>query len=234
MPARLPAATMEQNTEEAMRVATILLAAVLALAPAAFASDGFSDPRGDAGDGPDIVAVTLSHTGSTVTIAVELAATPPLSYDESEGWTDMLLVGIHTDDDLSRTDVEFSTGVHGADLTSGTVVRGSGPDWQAVGTADVTVDGSTVVLELERSLLGDPDEIAIDVAAGREYVDDEAAGGGADGAPASGAFSYVLEDGGAPAWLWPVVGIGAAGALVALAVIAARRAARQHRVGTSH
>lgn len=217
-----------------MRVIMILLAALLALVPAAFASDGFTDPRGDSGEGPDITTVTLSHTDSTVTIAVEFASSPPLGFDESEGWTDMLLIGIHTDDDLSRMDVEFYTGVHGVDLTGGMVVSGSGQGWKRVGTADVAVDGSTVALELERSLLGDPDEIAIDVAAGREFASEEAAGGGADEAPASGAFSYVLDDGGAPAWLWPVVGAGAAGALVALAVVVARRAGRPQRVGTSH
>ncbi|HXV57960.1 MAG TPA: hypothetical protein VD704_08835 [Gaiellaceae bacterium] len=217
-----------------MRVLMIVLAALLFLVPAALASESFTDPRGDSGDGPDISAVTLSHTDSTVTIAVDFASSPPLGFDESEGWTDMLLIGIHTDDDLSRVDVEFYTGVHGADLTAGRIVSGSGQGWKPVGTAEVTVEGSTVALELQRSLIGDPEEIAIDVAAGRELAGDEAAGGGADEAPASGAFGYALDGDGAPAWLWPVVGAGAAGALVALALVLGRRAGRPHRVGTSH
>lgn len=217
-----------------MRVAAVLVVGLLALASVAFASDTFGDPRGDSTGGPDITSVTLSHTDSTLTIAVEFASVPPLAFSESEGYTDMLLVGIHTDDDLSRTDVEFWTGLHGVDLTRAMVVRGEQPGRGQVGTADVTVSGSTVALELERGLLGDPAEIAVTVAAGRESGTDDAAGGGGDEAPATGPFTYVLDAGGTPSWLWPVVGAGAAAALVALALIVARRPGRSHRLGTSH
>jgi len=221
------------GTEETMRIATLLVVGLLAVAPGALASDSFSDPPGDSGAGPDITHVTVSHTDSTVTIAVEFASAPPLAFSESDGYTDMLLVGIHTDDDLSRTDVEFWTGLHGVDLTDAMVVQGAGPDWERVGTADVTVSGSTVALELERGLLGDPDEIAVQVAAGRESATEDAAGGGADEAPASGAYAYALEDGGTPSWLWPAVGAGAA-ALAASALLAVRRPGWPHRLGTSH
>ena len=219
-----------------MRVATLALAAFLALAPAALASGTFTDPPGDSGDGPDITSVTLSHTDSTVTIAVEFGSAPPLGFSESEGYTDMLLVGIHTDDDLSRADVEFYTGVHGVDLTQAAVVRAGPAERGVVGTADVTVSGSTVSLELGRGLLGDPDQIAVDVAAGRESGTETAAGGGADEAPASGPYTYVLDDGGAPPWLWPTVAVGAAAASVALAllVVVARRPGRPRRLGTTH
>jgi hypothetical protein len=229
------AAAIMESKEDTMRVATVLVAGLLALATVSLASDAFTDPRGDSTGGPDITSVTLSHTDSTVTIAVEFASAPPLAFSESSGYTDMLLVGIHTDDDLSRTDVEFWTGLHGVDLTDAMVVQGAGPDWERVGTADVTVSGSTVALELERGLLGDPEEIAVTVAAGREPATEGAAGGGADEAPASGPYTYVLEDGGAPSWLWPAVGVGAAATLVALALlVVARRTGRPHRVGTSH
>jgi hypothetical protein len=223
-----------EEQEDTMRVATLLVAGLLAVATVALASDSFTDPRGDSAGGPDITSVTLSHTDSTVTIAVEFGSVPPLAFSESGGYTDMLLVGIHTDDNLSRTDVEFWTGLHGVDLTEAMVVQGVGPDSERVGTADVTVSGSTVALELERGLLGDPGEIAVTVAAGRESVTEGAVGGGADEAPAAGPYTYVLDGGGVPSWLWPVVATGATAALVALAFLVARRPGRPRRLGTSH
>jgi hypothetical protein len=215
-----------------MRLVTVLLAALLALAPVAFASDTFTDSRGDSTGGPDITSVTLSHTDSTVTIAVEFASAPPLAFSESDGYTDMLLVGIHTDDDLSRTDVEFWTGLHGIDLTDAMVVQGGGPGSERLGTAAVNVSGSTVALEVERGLLGDPDEISVSVAAGREYVAEGATAGGGDEAPATGPHTYVLDAGGSRSWLWPAA--GAVAVVVALVLLAARRPWRPHRVGTSY
>jgi len=217
-----------------MRLVTVLLAALLALAPVAFASDTFTDPRGDSTGGPDITSVTLSHTDSSVTIAVEFASAPPLAFSGSDGYTDMLLVGIHTDDDLSRTDVEFWTGLHGIDLTEAMVVQGAGPGSERLGTAAVTVSGSTVALELERGLLGDPDEISVSVAAGREYVAEGATAGGGDEAPATGPYTYVLDAGGSRSWLWPAAGAGGVAAVVALVLLAARRPWRPHRVGTGY
>jgi len=151
------------------------------------------------------------------------AAERLFGYSEAEGYTDMLLVGIHTDDDLRQVDVEYWTGVHGVDLTRAMVVR---PEERAiVGYADVSVDGSTVVLDVERALLEHPSEIAVQIAAGREYADETAAGrGGGDYAPASGAHPYALSGGGGPAWLRPLVAAAVAGAaLAALVVLIVRR-----------
>ena len=209
-----------------MRIVAILIAAIFALPATALGSDRFTDPPGDArGSGPDVTAVTLSHTDTALTIAVEFANAPPLAFDEGERYTDMLLIGIHTDDDLDRTDVEFYTGAHGVDLTRAPVVRaGSESPRARVGTADLAVDGATLSLTVERSLLDDPEEIAVAVAAGREYADEDAGGGGGDEAPATGAFSYSLTDGDTSAWVWPVlVGGVAAVALAALIVVVNRR-----------
>jgi hypothetical protein len=215
-----------------MRVIPVLLAATLGLAPAALASDVLADARGDATPGPDIVAVTLSHSEESLAIAVEFASTPPLGHDEAEQYTDMLLIGIHTDDDLAQTDVEFWTGVHGVDLTRGTVVRSDSRS--AAGTADVTVDGATVTLELERALLDDPDEVAVSVAAAREYADEGAEGGGEpDFAPDEGTFASTLTDGGGSGRLWPLVTGLAAGALLVFAGVAVRRSLRRHRLGAT-
>jgi len=207
-----------------MRVATVLLVASLALAPTALASDRFSDPRGDADGGPDITAVTLANTDDVLRISVEFASSPPLGYDEAEGYTDMLLIGIHTDDDQSQADVEYWTGVHGVDPTRAMVVRAGRR--AIVGYADVAVDGTTVSLEVRRALLEDPDEVAVQVAAGREYADETAgaAGGGGDFAPASGAHLYALAGGDGPAWLRPLVATAlAALALAAVTALIVRR-----------
>jgi hypothetical protein len=209
-----------------MRRLIVLFLAVFAVPVAAFASDGFTDPRGDvSGDGPDITSVTLSHTDQILRIAVDFASTPPLGYDEDEQYTDTLLVGIHTDDDLGRDDVEFWTGVHGVDLTEAMVVRGEAGSG-VVGSADVAVEGAMVTLEVERGLLDDPDEVAVTVAAGREETDEQAVGGG-DQAPASGPYRYVLADGG-DWWLWPLVAGGvAAAALAGFALVRGRRSAQR-------
>lgn len=216
-----------------MRVATLLVAGLLAVATVALASDSFTDPSGDSGGDPDITSVTLSHTDATLTIAVEFDSVPPLAFSESDGYTDVLLVGIHTDEDLSRSDVEFWTGVHAVDITGAMVVRG-GPERGVVGTADVSVSGSTVALEVERDLLDDPDEIAVQVAAGRESAPESAAAGRGDEAPDSGPYAYVLGDDGGPSWLWPAVGAIAAATLVALALLVALRPGRPRRFRMSH
>lgn len=215
-----------------MRVVPVLLAAMIALAPVALAAGGFDDPRGDASPGPDVVGVTLSHTDETFAIAVELAAAPPLGFDEEAGYTDMLLVGIHTDDDLAQEDVEFWTGVHGVDPTEAMVVAAE-PRGQ-VGTADVTVEGAEITLELERALLGDPEDVAVSVAAAREYGDEaEGAGGKPDFAPDEGAFAYALSGGDGPPWLWPLVGVVGGAALFAAGAVTLRRMIRRDRVGAT-
>lgn len=216
-----------------MRIVALLMAALLVLSPVALASDSFTDPSGDSGGDPDITSVTLRHTDATLTIAVEFDSVPPLAFSESDGYTDVLLVGIHTDEDLSRGDVEFWTGVHAVDITGARVVRG-GPERGVVGTADVSVSGSTVALEVERDLLDDPDEIAVQVAAGREAVPESAAAGRGDEAPDSGPYVYVLGDEGVPSWLWPVAAIVGAAMLVALALLVALRPGRPGRFRMSH
>jgi hypothetical protein len=216
-----------------MRIVALLMAALLVLSPVALASDSFTDPSGDSGGDPDITSVTLSHTDATLTIAVEFDSVPPLAFSESGGYTDVLLVGIHTDEDLSRGDVEFWTGVHAVDITGAMVVRG-GPERGVVGTADVSVSGSTVALEVERDLLDDPDEIAVQVAAGRESAPESAAAGRGDEAPDSGPYAYVLGDDGGPSWLWPAVGAIAAATLVAVALLVALRPGRPRRFRMSH
>jgi hypothetical protein len=212
-----------------MRIVAILIAALFALPATALGSDRFTDPKGDApGSGPDITAVTLSHTDTALTIAVEFAEAPPLAFDEDEHYTDMLLIGIHTDDDLGRTDVEFYTGAHGVDLTRAPVVRAGIESPRAqVGTAAIDVDGATLEITVERSLLDDPEEVAVSVAAGREYASGDAGGGG-DEAPASRAFHYSLAEDDGAGWVWPALAGGVAAAALAALIVVANRRRRPH------
>jgi hypothetical protein len=217
-----------------MRLAIVFaVIAALALPGAASASTRFADARGDAGDGPDIVGVALSHTDSALRIAVDFASSPPLRFDEQAGYTDMLLVAIHTDDNFAANDVEFWTGAHAVDLTRGPLVRGSGPSRQA-GTTDVSVAGKTVTLELDRALIDDPGKIAIQVAAGRESTD-PTGGDGGDFAPAAGVYPYDFGGNGSPWWVWPLVGIGAGGVALTAALLVrhARRSGHRGRLGVA-
>jgi hypothetical protein len=148
----------------------------------------YEDPVGDAagGLGPDIVAVTLSQPEpGSVSIAVEFAAEPPLTYDLEAGWTDMLMVLGSTRPEgvvASPTDgveSDFVTGLHGANLEEsveqGAPLNVTGQTEPA--TADVTVAGNTVTLTLGRQSLGDPERITFLMWVFREWVSDAGTGG---------------------------------------------------------
>jgi hypothetical protein len=94
-------------------------------------------------------------------------------------------------------------------------------------TADVTVAGKNVTLEVARALLGDPDQVAVQAAAGREYTEENAAGGGRRGAGV-GPVPVRVGGQGAPSWLWPLIGSGVAVgfALAAFALLKARHSGR--------
>ena len=80
------------------------------------------------------------------------------------------------------------------------VVRG-GSERGVVGTADVSVSGSTVALDVERDLLGDPDE---DRNPGRSRARirlGERSGRPRGRGPDSGPHAYMLGDGGRSFWL---------------------------------
>jgi hypothetical protein len=68
-----------------MRIVALLMTALLVLSPVALASDSFTDPSGDSGGDPDITSVTLSHTDTTVTIAVEFDSAPLLGSARATG-----------------------------------------------------------------------------------------------------------------------------------------------------
>lgn len=162
----------------------------------------FADPAGDVegGAGPDLTLVSVSHTDSTVTFRFRFAKQPPLAANAEEG-VDMLLAGIDVPPrSLKRGPngwwgLDYVAGLHGTEKTA-VVVKPSpaGPSRpsRVLGRPAVTVSGRTLSFSIRRATLGDPAWIELVVAAGRE-TSGEAAGGGGDEAPASGAFHYDLR-----------------------------------------
>jgi hypothetical protein len=173
----------------------------------------FRDPVGDVsgGAGPDLVSVTIGHTPADVTFGIRFAEAPPLRASTSEGWIDMVLVGIDVPPYGPPpgpiggwTGVDYVAGLHGAQREIRfQAMEGSteGAD-QPTGTAsaepdapervvrlDATVDGATLRFAIPRRLLGDPASFAFTVAAGREG---ETGGGGSDSAPDLGALHYEI------------------------------------------
>jgi hypothetical protein len=170
----------------------------------------YEDAIGDTaeGIGPDIVAVTLTAPDpGSVTIAIEFATDPPLTYDQAAGWTDMLMIlgGMGPDGVVQLPDgtfdADFATGLHGIGLEQA-VAEGAPLNLDDVMDPDAvatTVEGSTTTLTLTRASLGDPERILFVMWTVREGVSDGETGGGdafPDGGP-EGSFLQVP-------WTFPV------------------------------
>jgi hypothetical protein len=173
----------------------------------------FRDPVGDVagGAGPDLVSVTVSNTFAGVAFGIRFAEAPPLRASPSEGWIDMVLVGIDVPPYGPPpgpiggwAGVDYVAGLHGAQREilfrpmEGSPEGAGRPAETAGGTTaapggvvrlDATVDGATLRFAIPRRLLGDPASFAFSVAAGREG---ETGGGGGDSAPSSGAFHFEV------------------------------------------
>jgi len=169
----------------------------------ALAAKSYPDRVGDVqgGAGPDLASVSVSNTKTKVTFGVRFATTPPLGFSESEGWIDMLIIGIDTPP-LGRQPVpgqdwigaNFLLATHGR-MNTGSMQRvvenGSQPPRQ-VATFKIVARGSTLTFSIPRRALGKNTAwFTFQVAAGREMAN-EGQGGGADFAPARGAFRYLL------------------------------------------
>jgi hypothetical protein len=182
------------------RPLTIVAAALLAFcfvvgAGAATRPKTFRDPAGDVngGPGPDVVAVTVSHTATAVTFRVRFASAPPLRMSTRQQWVDMLLVGIDVPPlgpaptATGWLGVNYYFGLHAVDPVARFRKMGS----QATPARLPTViRGATATVTVPRAKLGSPRWFAFNVAAGRE-TDVEGQGGG-DMAPAQGSFRYAL------------------------------------------
>jgi hypothetical protein len=172
----------------------------------------YEDPVGDMADGigADIVEVTISQPDpASVSIVVEFAADPPLTYSSEEGWTDMLmLLGATGPEGVvplpgegQGVDADFITGLHGATLQASVeegapLVLDGSMDGNPVAVA---LEGSTVTLTLTRESLGDPERILFWMGTCREYVSGEGSTRGGDtfpDSPEDGPYTHV-------AWTFP-------------------------------
>lgn len=174
------------------------LAAIVAALAVAGTGTTARDPVGDAHGGPDITAVSVSHTAASVTFAVRFAHAPPLGVSRSGGWVDVLLVGIDVPPrGLVRTangwrGLDYFVGLHGTDRLAMLVKASPGKPWQSrvVGRPKVTVRGSTLRISISRRSIGDPAWLELAAAAGREGATEM---GGGDEAPNRGVIHHRLR-----------------------------------------
>lgn len=171
---------------------------LLVICAAASAAKGYPDRVGDVkgGAGPDIALVVVSNTNTNVTFEMRFAKAPPLRVNRSEGWIDMLLIGIDVPPPGSRPipggewrGADYALGTHGPSKT-GVMVR-LGQHHRVVARFKVATSGSTLNFSIPRRALGSPDWFRFQIAAARELAA-EGRGGGVDFAPARGTFRYAL------------------------------------------
>ena len=182
------------------------LSALLLLLPAATCGAAptgqtYADPLGDVngGAGPDVVAVTLSNTASTLAFRVRFATVPPLRSSAREKWIDMLLIGIDvpplglppSTPGGEWPGADFALGTHGASTTGQLVRLGKKHSVPPIPVKVVT-RGRTVSISIPRRALGRYRSFAFSVAAAREG-DTQKASGGFDVAPGHGTFRYRLS-----------------------------------------
>jgi hypothetical protein len=173
----------------------VLFAAALVAATAGGAGGRSSiattgDPVGDAQGAPDICAVAISRTPSTVSFRITLAGRPPLEPG------DRVSIVVDSDQDVSTgnrnlggADVLLSYGRVGRRTFAGELVRWNGTRWEfsARDARNATFSMRASVLEvvLERTLLGPGgfDWVAVTFQAGT--------GRGKDSAPDEGMTSFA-------------------------------------------
>jgi hypothetical protein len=174
------------------RTAVVAAAAVAltTVVPAASDASRHPDVRGDlfGRSGPDLVAVTVSHTATAIRFRVVFAQAPPLQVNVAEQWLDVLAIAI---DVPPRGPGPTVAGWAGADYAitalarQKTAVLTKAPRWRAVGNATVATRGRAVTVTVPRRRLGNPARFDYVVAGGRE-------GAVSDSAPDRGTFRYVV------------------------------------------
>jgi hypothetical protein len=182
-------------------LALVCSAAIVLPSAAALGARTYADPHGDASPGPDIRTVAVSTQRAEVTFHIRFTARSPLRIGRSDGWVDMLLVGIDVPP-LGRPPIpggewrgaNFAAGLHGPAKTGLLVRLDKGSSGVVVARLAVVTRGATVTFSLPRRALGNPPWFAFQVAAAREWSDERAAPSGAtpDVAPSRGTFRYGL------------------------------------------
>lgn len=163
----------------------------------------YPDRVGDvrSGTGPDIASVTVSKTKTKVTFDVRFAEAPPLRINQSEGWVDMLLIGVDVPPLGPRPipggewlGANFALGTHGPSKTGLMVRLGQNipVEQRQLGKFKIVTHGSTMTFSIPSRSLGNPNWFTFQVAAAREMVAGEQSGS-ADFAPAR-TFRYPSID----------------------------------------
>lgn len=175
--------------------AALAIAAVAAVSAAAgLGPSTFTDRRGDVqgGAGPDIAAVTISHTATAVRFSIRFTTAPALRGGIEERWMEMLLVGIDapplgpSPKATGWFGANYWLGLHTGQTTAVLVEKASRRSIRL----PATTRGATIVISVPRARIGNPRWFGFIVAAGREGENE--AEGGSDYAPAKGVFRYTL------------------------------------------
>ena len=155
----------------------------------------YADPTEPAATaGPDIRSVAVSDDATDVRFRVRFASPPPLKSNATEGWTDVLLIGIDVPPigpapkPNEWRGVDYVLGMHGdqAEMRFRSM-KASGPQLTRL---PVTVTGPVIEFAVARTQLGNPARLTFNVAAGREGGPATNAG---DMLPATGTFTYTLS-----------------------------------------
>jgi hypothetical protein len=181
----------------------VSLLAVLLIGCGKSAANSYPDRVGDVrgGTGPDIASVRVSSTKTKVTFGVRFAKAPPLRINPSEGWVDMLLIGVDVPPLGPRPiplgewrGANLALGTHGPSKTGLIVRLGQNipAEQRQVAKFEIVTHGSTMTFSIPRRALGNPDWFTFQVAAAREMATG-GQGGSADFAPA-GTFRYPSTD----------------------------------------
>ncbi len=160
----------------------------------------YTDPTGDVnGAGPDVVAVTVSNTASSVSFRVRFASAPPLRVSSRGKWVDMLLIGIDvpplgpppSTPGGEWRGADYALGTHGPSAIGQLVRLGTKATSPPI-RFRIVADGRTLRFSIPRRALGSPRWFKFSVAAAREG---ESRGGGVgfDVAPARGTLRYELS-----------------------------------------
>lgn len=186
-----------------LRAYALLVAAVVTflalVCGVALAAKSYPDRVGDV-QGGVVASVIVSNTRTKVTFGVRFTTASPLGVSESEGWIDVLIIGIDTPP-LGKQPVpgrawvgaNFVLGTHGG-MSTGVMQRvvESGQPPRQVTTFEIITRGSALTFSIPRRALGkNTDWFTFYLAAGRETTQ-EGPGGGVDFAPARASFRYVL------------------------------------------
>jgi hypothetical protein len=147
-----------------------------------------------------VTQVRISNDADSVRLVFRFSSAPPLRNSVSEGWTDMLLMGIDVPPigpgptPNGWTGLDYALGMHGVDARArframeGATTPGTRPDTR---TLQSQVDGRQIAVTLPRAWIGNPAFFEFNVVAAREGADESSGGG--NQIPAQGTARYTLR-----------------------------------------